>query len=127
MRKLTLAIISIGLLAACGASNSGSEAVPEVTKTVTVVEPAPVETTAPASNDTTEMLDMIRAADPMFYSVSDEQIIDTAYMFCEALRDGASLVEIGTIAEDTIGIDAAAVLGAGAIIYLCPDQEYKIG
>ncbi len=73
------------------------------------------------------MLDMIRAADPMFYSVDDAQIIDTAYLFCETLRGGASLAEIGAIAQDTIGVDAAAALGAGAILYLCPDQEYKIG
>jgi hypothetical protein len=73
------------------------------------------------------MLAMIRSADPMFYSVDDAQIIDTAYLFCDALRQGSSLAEIGMIAQDTIGVDAAAALGAGAIIYLCPDQEYKIG
>jgi hypothetical protein len=124
MRKLALAVVCVGLLTACGAT----QATPEVTKTVTVVEPAPAAPApAPASNDTDAMLAMIRSADPMFYSVDDAQIIDTAYLFCDALRQGSSLAEIGMIAQDTIGVDAAAALGAGAIIYLCPDQEYKIG
>lgn len=125
MRKLALAIVCVGLLAACGSTAPA----PEVTKTVEVqvpAQPAPAQP-APASDDTAGMLDMIRAADPMFYSVGDAQIIETAYLFCDALRDGASLTEIGLIAQDTIGVDAAAALGAGAIIYLCPDQEYKIG
>ena len=123
MRKLALAIVCVGLLTACGSTQSAPA--PEVTKTVEVQVPAPAP--APAGDDTAGMVDMIRAADPMFYSVDDRQIIDTAYMFCETLRGGASLYEIGLIAQDTIGVDAAAALGAGAIIYLCPDQEYKIG
>ena len=126
MRKLALVIVCVGLLSACGSTQSAPA--PEVTKTVTVVEPAPVvPEPAPASNDTDEMLDMIRAADPMFYSVEDSQIIETAYLFCEALQSGSSIGEIGAIAAETIGTDAAAALGAGAILYLCPDQEYKIG
>ncbi len=74
-----------------------------------------------------EMLDMIRAAEPMFYSVDDADIIETANIFCETLQSGASFEEIGAIAQDTIGVDAAAALGAGAILYICPDQEYKLG
>lgn len=123
MRKLALAIISVGLLTACGSTQSAPA--PEVTKTVEVQVPAPAP--APAGDDTAGMLAMIRTAEPMFYSIDDAQIIDTAYLFCEALRGGTSLDEIGAMAEDTIGIDATAALGAGAIIYLCPDQEYKIG
>lgn len=123
MRKLALVIVSVGLLAACGSTAPA----PEVTKTVEVQVPAPAPEPAQPSGDTAEMLDMIRTADPMFYSVDDRQIIDTAYMFCDALRSGSSLSDIGAIAQDTIGIDAAAALGAGAILYLCPDQEYKIG
>lgn len=120
MRKLALVVVCVGLLTACGGS---TQATPEVTKTVTVVEPAPV---APASSDTEEMLDMIRAADSSFYTIDDAQIIETAYIFCDTLRSGSSLADIGAIAADTIGVDAAAALGAGAIIYLCPDQEYKV-
>jgi hypothetical protein len=123
MRKIALAIVCVGLLAACGSTQSTPA--PEVTKTVEVQVPAPAP--AQPAGDTAEMLDMIRAADPMFYSVDDSQIIDTAYLFCDALRSGSSLAEIGSIAQDTIGVDAAAALGAGAILYLCPDQEYKIG
>lgn len=121
MRKLALVIVCVGLLTACGSTAPA----PEVTKTVEVQVPAPAP--APAGDDTASMLDMIRAADPMFYSVGDAEIIDTAYLFCDALRAGTTLDEIGAMAEDTIGIDATAALGAGAIIYLCPDQEYKIG
>jgi hypothetical protein len=73
------------------------------------------------------MLDMIRAADSSFYAIDDAQIIETAYIFCDTLRSGASLADIGAIAAETIGVEAAAALGAGAILYLCPDQEYKIG
>ena len=123
MRKIALAIVCVGLLAACGSTAPA----PEVTKTVEVQVPAPAPEPAQPAGDTAEMLDMIRAADPMFYSVDDRQIIDTAYLFCDALRSGSSLAEIGSIAQDTIGVDAAAALGAGAILYLCPDQEYKIG
>ena len=125
MRKLALAIISVGLLTACGSTQSAPA--PEVTKTVEVQVPAPAPEPAQPTGNTAEMLDMIRAADPMFYSVGDAEIIDTAYLFCDALRAGTTLDEIGAMAEDTIGIDATAALGAGAIIYLCPDQEYKIG
>jgi hypothetical protein len=119
MRKIALAIVCVGLLAACGSTAPA----PEVTKTVEVQVPAP----APAVDDTAGMLDMIRTAEPMFYSVDDAQIIETAYLFCDSLRAGTTLDEIGAMAEETIGIDATAALGAGAIIYLCPDQEYKIG
>jgi hypothetical protein len=73
------------------------------------------------------MLDMIRAAEPMFETLEDSQIISVAYQFCEALQSGVTFDEIGKMAEDTIGVDATAALGAGAILYLCPDQEYKLG
>ena len=121
MRKIALAIVCVGLLAACGSTPA-----PEVTKTVEVQVPAPAPA-QPAGDDIDGMLSMIRAADPMFYTIEDSQIVETAYIFCETLRGGASLEDIGTIAQDTIGVDAAAALGAGAIIYLCPDQEYKVG
>lgn len=128
MRKSALVIVCVGLLTACGSTQSAPA--PEVTKTVEVQVPAtpvtPVTPVTPETVDTDEMLNMIRAAEPMFYGISDSQIIEVAYSFCEALRNGATFEEIGAMGEDTIGIDALAALGAGAILYLCPDQEYKI-
>lgn len=124
MRKLALALVLTGLLTACGSTDTAQEAAPVVTKTVEVQAPAPVQ---PAGDDMAEMLNLIRTAEPMFNSVDDADIIETANIFCDTLRSGASLEEIGTIAQDTIGVDAAAALGAGAIVYLCPDQEYKLG
>jgi hypothetical protein len=126
MRKLAVVVVCIGLLAACGSTQSAPA--PEVTKTVTVVEPAPVvPEPAPVSSDTDEMIAMIRAAEPMFETINDSEIISVAYQFCEALQSGVSFEQIAGIAEDTIGVDATAALGAGAILYLCPDQEYKLG
>lgn len=121
MKKfLLVAVVAIIGLGACGSTPA-----PEVTKTVIQEVPA-----APAISSTTQneldMVDAIRSQNSDFYGADAETIIDVAYKFCEALRAGSSLEELGQMGADTIGTDALAALGAGAIIYLCPDQKYRV-
>lgn len=120
MRKVIFAIIiCVAILGACG-STIETEPAP----TVTVTQPAaPAAQPAP---DAYDMVDAMRAAYPEFWTVEDYVIIDTAQMVCETLRGGATALEVGTVAESYLGTDAAAVLVAGAVVYLCPDQNGKI-
>jgi hypothetical protein len=73
------------------------------------------------------MVSAIRGVAPDFYDVDSAQIIDTASMICQTLREGAPLQGVADIAEENLGRQSAAALIAGAITYLCPDQEYKLG
>jgi hypothetical protein len=120
MRKaIVVGIVCVGILAAC----SDGESTPAPTVTKTVEAPAPV---TPAL-DTSEMVSAIRGVAPDFYDVDSAQIIDTASLICQTLREGAPLEDVGAIAEESLGRQSAAALIAGAITYLCPDQEYKLG
>lgn len=124
-------IISIGLvltLAYC-TSNGDAEATntPAPTVTVTAEAPAPVqEVPAPTEDQTALMVQLIREADPWYDGASDAQIIDTAQLVCDRLREGYTIDDVAVIAEDTIGIDHLIPLVAGAVTFLCTDQAHKI-
>lgn len=108
--------IIVFLLASCGST----ESTPAPTVTKTVVQEAP------QVSDEDLMVDMIRVKDSWFYDVEDYTIIETANLMCSALRDGASMEDIATIAIDNIGQEHAVALMAGALVYICPDQKYKV-
>lgn len=126
MKKLsavTLAVVGLLALTACGSTGTPQAT---VTHTVTVVEtpdPAPVDVSLGSSSD---MVNMIQAQDSMFLEVDDATIITVAQSVCDALRNGASVTDVGAVATESIGSDHAAALIAGAILYLCPDQKYLI-
>lgn len=122
MRKaIIVAIVCVGILGACG-STVETEPAP----TVTVTQPAAPAAQPATQPDASDMVDAMRSAYPEFWTVEDYVIIETAQMVCETLRGGATALEVGTVAESYLGTDAAAVLVAGAVVYLCPDQEGKI-
>jgi len=122
MRKAVIAsIVCVGILAACSGNDTESTPVP----TVTVTE-KPVTTPAPSISDTDEMVNAVRIVHPDFNAVPKADIITVANQICDALRSGTSLYEIGQLASDNIGNEAASALTAGAITYICPDQEYLL-
>ena len=131
-KKKVLIAVALGALvlfglSGCGASTETATPTVTVTKVETVapIEPAP----APATEtfDVADMPDNIRAQDSWFYEVDDATIIDVATSVCTALRSGVTIEEIGAVAADSIGIEHAPALIAGAIIFICPDQKYKVG
>lgn len=111
--------ISLVILTACGSTTP----TPVVTKTVEV----PVEAPASSGSNESEMIDAIRAVHPDFWGVNESDIVEVGYMMCEELRNGSTPLEVGSYAESYIGTEATAAMLAGAIVYLCPDQEYKLG
>lgn len=118
MKKL----LFVSVLAVIGLSACGSTPAPEVTKTV--IQQVP--TVSNQTSDELAMVASIRNQNSYFDNVDTQQIIDVAYQFCTALRSGTSLEELGQIGANTIGSEQLAVLGAGAIVYLCPDQSYRV-
>jgi hypothetical protein len=62
--------------------------------------------------------------------VADQDLIDTGYSFCEALRSGMSAEEASSMILSAAGGDADSIqflsaVDAAAVVSLCPDQMYK--
>lgn len=112
--------ISLVILTACTSTTPA----PVVTKTV---EAPSVEAPVSLRETESDMIDAIRAVHPDFWGVDESDIVDVGYMMCEELRNGSTALEVGSYAESYIGTEATAAMLAGAIVYLCPDQEYKLG
>lgn len=119
IKKIIVVFLAIFLVASCAGTTEEATPAPTVTKTVEVQAPEPAV-------DEYDMLDSIRAVSPEFWAVEDRQIIETAYMICATLRDGATAIEVAEVAESYLGTEAAVALVAGAVVYLCPDQDAKI-
>lgn len=117
MKKLFIPLVVLSFLF-FSCNDKPENPSPTVTKTV-VQE-------APAVSDETLMVSTIRAKDSWFNDVSDYQIIDVAKLMCSALQSGSTIEEVGIIAIESIGQEHAIALIAGAITYLCPEQESKI-
>lgn len=115
--------ICLVILTAC----SSTTPAPVVTKTVEVPVEAPANETVSSRASESDMIDAIRAVHPDFWGVDERDIVDVGYMMCEELRNGSTPLEVGSYAESYIGTEATAAMLAGAIVYLCPDQEYKLG
>ena len=126
MRKalfvLTIAI-SLVILTACTSTTPA----PVVTKTVEVPAEIPANPTVASRVNESDMIDAVRLVHPDFWGVDESVIVDVGYLMCQELRDGSTALEVGSFAESYLGTDAAAAMLAGAIVYLCPDQEYKLG
>ena len=118
IKKLAIGLIAIFAIASCAGTEEPTPA-PTVTKTVEA--PAPI-----VRSDEDEMVDAIRLVASDFYGVTDGEIIMVAKSLCEALRSGGTIEDVVYIAESNIGYDNAVALTAGAITYICPDQEYKL-
>lgn len=127
-RKILVAIIAVAVLAFV--YNSGSKSASSTSSSntsTTTTQNAPSTTSGGSSSlSVYDMPDSIRSQDSWFYDVSDSQIIEVATSVCNALQGGASITDIGEVAAQTIGIEHAPALIAGAIIYICPDQRYKV-
>lgn len=115
--------ISLVILTACGSTTPA----PVVTKTVEAPAEIPANPTVSSRETESDMIDAIRAVHPDFWGVNESDIVDVGYMMCEELRNGSTPLEVGSYAESYIGTEATAAMLAGAIVYLCPDQEYKLG
>lgn len=122
-KKTTVAIGALVLfgLTACGSTT----ATPTATVTKVVTQPE-IPATDSLGLDIAGLPDAIRAQDSWYNNVDDSTIIETATNICDALQRGSSIADIADIAATTIGTEHAPALIAGAIIYICPDQKYKV-
>lgn len=121
LKGVAVVFVALVLFSSC----SGGDTTPTPTVTVTK-ETQPAPAVEQPLGDSYDMVDAMRSQDSYFLDIDAETIISTAHSFCNALDSGATLREIGEIASETIGTDHAATLGAGAIMYLCPEHKSKI-
>lgn len=118
-----LTLVTALSLSACGIGSN--TATPAVTVTKTVVEPAP----APAVEtfSVSDLPNAVRLQDPYYYDADDASIIELATTICTTLQGGASVEDVALVVAEGLGADHATAIIAGAIVYICPDQKYKVG
>jgi hypothetical protein len=137
MKKIIIATSILLTLTACGSKTvyvTSTEA-PDTTVKVVKTTDAPIATPAPTQapavwNDQDEFISDIKSSYGKYISVSDEQMIDTGYATCAALRTGSSgydvLNSIINSADGDADIeDFLTSVVASAVINFCPEQEYK--
>ena len=137
MKKIIIATSILLILTACGTKTvyvTSTEA-PDTTVKVVKTTDAPITTPAPTQapavwNDQDEFISDIKSSYGKYISVSDEQMIDTGYATCAALRTGSSgydvLNSIINSADGDADIeDFLTSVVASAVINFCPEQEYK--
>jgi hypothetical protein len=137
MKKIIIATSILLTLTACGSKTvyvTSTEA-PDTTVKVVKTTDAPIATPAPTQapavwNDQDEFISDIKSSYSKYISVSDEQMIDTGYATCAALRTGSSgydvLNSIINSADGDADIeDFLTSVVASAVINFCPEQEYK--
>ena len=137
MKKIIIATSILLTLTACGSKTvyvTSTES-PDTTVKVVKTTDAPIATPAPTQapavwNDEDEFISDIKSSYSKYISVSDEQMIDTGYATCAALRTGSSgydvLNSIINSADGDADIeDFLTSVVASAVINFCPEQEYK--
>ena len=136
MKRLIPIIIGTLALAGCGSktiyvTDTAVPNSPETTEKVVKTTDAPIATQAPVMwSDEDEFIADIEASYRKYISVSDEQMMDTGYATCGALRSGSSgydvLNSIISSADGDADIeDFLTSVVASAIINFCPEQQYK--
>jgi hypothetical protein len=130
-------IIAITVLA-CGLVACGSKTVyintteaPDTTVKVVKTTDAPATTPAPTLPPVTwtaedEFLFDIKNS-VGYVGVSDYDLLDTGYMVCQTLRNGATAQDL-LLAIAGVGYEQEflVALSASAVLNLCPDQAWKI-
>jgi hypothetical protein len=137
MKKIIIATSILLALTACGSKTyyvTSTEA-PDTTVKVVKTTDAPIATSAPTQapavwNDQDEFISDIKSSYDKYIYVSDEQMIDTGYATCAALRSGSSGYDvlnsiINSADGDADSEDFLTSVVASAIINFCPEQEYK--
>ena len=137
-RKLLLVLGLSLALVACGSKTyyvTSTEAPnsPETTEKVVKTTDAPIATSAPEPvyTDEDEFIYDIETSYDKYIYVSDEQMIDTGYATCAALRSGSSGYDVLNSIINSADGDAdsedflTSVVVASAVINFCPEQEYK--
>ena len=137
MKKIIIATSILLTLTACGSKTvyvTSTEA-PDTTVKVVKTTDAPIATPAPTQapavwNYEDEFISDIKSSYSKYIFVSDEQMIDTGYATCAALRSGSSgydvLNSIINSADGDADIeDFLTSVVASAVINFCPEQEYK--
>ena len=136
-RKLLLVLGLSLALVACGSKTyyvTSTEAPnsPETTEKVVKTTDAPIATSAPEPvyTDEDEFIYDIETSYDKYIYVSDEQMIDTGYATCAALRSGSSGYDvlnsiINSADGDADSEDFLTSVVASAVINFCPEQEYK--
>lgn len=121
MKKIAIATLTFFILTACSSTPAA--------------QPAPAPAPAPVTDDnlvtpiapnTNDLAAVVQAADPYWAAADASMIYDTAVSICTAFRNGATLSDVADIASTTIGVEHAPAIIAGAIVYVCPDQSYKV-
>ena len=134
MKRIILIIISTLALVGCGTKTvyvTSTEA-PDTTVKVVKTTDAPIATSAPEPvyTDEDEFIYDIETSYDKYIYVSDEQMIDTGYATCAALRTGSSGYDvlnsiINSADGDADSEDFLTSVVASAVINFCPEQEYK--
>lgn len=123
MKKITITLASIFLLASCGK------------ETVVVMQPpvTEAEQSKPFDNgplpEEKMLIAFVESEVGSLAGVDMQLLVDSGYMFCGELRLGASVDDIITIiiasSPDEETDKFLSALAFGAAKYLCPDQMYK--
>ena len=134
MKRIIPIIISTLALVGCGTKTvyvTSTEA-PDTTVKVVKTTDAPIATSAPEPvyTDEDEFIYDIETSYDKYIYVSDEQMIDTGYATCAALRSGSSGYDvlnsiINSADGDADSEDFLTSVVASAVINFCPEQEYK--
>lgn len=107
-----------------------------VAPTTTTEAPKPAATTprysAPTRMDEELYLDWVALMGPdLYWELSDQDLLDTAYMVCAFHDAGGDLQGISEILVEVINSyrlqwasDQWAAMTAGAVVYLCPEHSW---
>jgi hypothetical protein len=135
-RKLLLVLGLSLALVACGSKTyyvTSTEAPNSQETTVKVVKTtdAPIATAAPSTwTEEDEFIFDINESYGSNTGVPDDEMIESGYLVCTALRGGASGYEIVEVLSSSANGDPDIELFlssviASAVINFCPDQQYK--
>lgn len=133
MKKIIIGATALIALTACGSKTvyvTNTEA-PDTTTKVVKTTDAPATTPAPTLPPVTwtaedEFLFDIKNS-VGYVGVSDYDLLDTGYMVCQTLRNGATAQDL-LLAIAGVGYEQEflVALSASAVLNLCPDQAWKI-
>lgn len=120
MKKALLIAIPLVITAGCGTKTIYVEATTSAPATTEYVPQRPQYT------QTREdlFLDFIRSQVGSLWG-TELEAIDLGYAVCDSLRNGASMYDMEDAVAQNSEPELVAAIVISAVMYLCPDQEYK--